>query len=89
MRDPDLRYRRAAHNHALFQEVTHGLRAVHDEIDGVIRIEHVFSECLGPNCRDHVVLTSDDYEVVREEPTRFASTWPTRRSYQPTRGGAQ
>jgi hypothetical protein len=53
MRDPDLRNRRAAHDPALCRDVNHGLRALHDEFDGVIRIEHFISECLGPNCRDH------------------------------------
>jgi hypothetical protein len=72
MSDPDVSQRRATENHALFRDIDDGLRALSDEIDGVILIEEFICECHQPRCAYHIALTSEEYEAVREVPTRFA-----------------
>jgi hypothetical protein len=72
MAESDLSERRASQNQALFQDIGDGVRALHDEIDGVILIEEFICECGAPDCSDYVALTSDEYEGLREVPTRFA-----------------
>jgi hypothetical protein len=61
---------RLARNESFFRQVNERINEVTEGFQGDQAYEF-FCECADPECTDRITLTSEDYEWVRSNPTRF------------------
>jgi hypothetical protein len=65
-----------AANEALFREVNERIweadKRLPDPGQEPARYLQILCECADPECLEHVDLTREEYEEIREEPTHFA-----------------
>ena len=61
---------RLAKNESFFRQVNERIKDVADGFAGAQTYE-VLCECSDPGCTERIELTSEDYEWVRANPTRF------------------
>jgi hypothetical protein len=62
---------RLALNEALFREVNERIREISDTFVQDDATYDFLCECSDPGCTKRVVLTRDEYEKLRSDPTRF------------------
>ena len=63
---------RVARNDAIFREANEGIRAVAEQTElSEDDLVPFICECADVNCTEIVQLSTEEYEVVRSEPTRF------------------
>jgi hypothetical protein len=61
---------RLAKNESFFRQVNERIKDVADGFEGAQTYEFL-CECSDPGCTERIELTSEDYEWVRADPTRF------------------
>jgi len=61
---------RLAKNESFFRQVNERIKDVADGFEGAQTYEFL-CECSDPGCTERIELTSEDYEWVRANPTRF------------------
>lgn len=61
---------RLAKNESFFRQVNEKIREVAERLQGEQQYEFL-CECADPSCTERIELTRDEYETVREKPTRF------------------
>ena len=66
------REQRAAQNQALFREVNERIEPMSRAFGSVQPVNDFVCECAFNACTEQVALTIQEYERVREHPTRFA-----------------
>jgi hypothetical protein len=64
--------RRAARNQALFREVNERVKEVTDGAMADRFGREWVCECSDETCTEHIAMTMEDYEAMREDPTHFA-----------------
>jgi hypothetical protein len=65
------RERRAGRNQSLFREVNERVEEINQANDLWLTLAEWVCECAFDTCTERVELTPEQYEKVREEPTRF------------------
>jgi hypothetical protein len=60
---------RIAKTESLFRNVNEGIREASHRLDS--EIAHFICECGEPTCTEHIRVPLEEYEEVREHPTRF------------------
>ena len=63
---------RIARNQDLFREVNERVKDVNDAFADLLRDEEWICECVNRDCIERIVLTLDEYEELRANPTHFA-----------------
>ena len=63
---------RIARNQDLFREVNERVKDVNDAFSDLLRDEEWICECVNRDCIERIVLTLDEYEELRANPTHFA-----------------
>jgi hypothetical protein len=66
------RAERFARNQAIFREINERLAALLSERDGTVSHEAFLCECVHEGCVEHIAITLDEYEQVRDNPLTFA-----------------
>jgi hypothetical protein len=64
---------RAARNQALYREVNERVKEVNEAFDALSQVGEWICECARPECSDTIVLSHEEYELVRtfDEGTGF------------------
>ena len=70
MNPTDLTTERIAENQCSFREANEKIEAAADNMELLDRIPFI-CECADANCMEIIRLSQDEYEVVRQHPTRF------------------
>jgi hypothetical protein len=63
--------RRAGKNQALFRDVNERVNEINQAHDLWLTLSDWVCECADETCTERIELTPEDYERVRENPTRF------------------
>jgi hypothetical protein len=80
--EPRDREARAAHNQGLFRAVNERVRDLNASFSLVTKTGEWICECANDDCFEHLQLSADEYETIRQEGTRFlvaasdAHVWP-------------
>jgi hypothetical protein len=67
----ELRQRRLAHNEAIARDVNEQVRQVASRWHNPGELIELICECSHEDCAERVHVILDDYQQVREDPTRF------------------
>jgi hypothetical protein len=65
------RAKRAARNQVLFRDVNERVKDVNDHFQSFTTLQEWVCECANDTCTEHIEMSCDDYEKIREGAERF------------------
>src|SRR5436190_21551218 len=69
--DPRERAAKAARNQSLFRDINERIKELNEGFSLVIPVGEWVCECANDTCVERLLLSAEEYEAVRREPTHF------------------